>query len=109
MRNSSKSVFFFYFPYSIHPNLRSGVLTFFFRGGKERLIQLLDYSSAAPLLKYLSARMSLRGQELRTQGTDSVNLHAVLYSGLFCKTRPPVSFVMSKFQKQNLVKVPFTL
>ena len=26
---------------------------------------------------------------------------------LFCKTRPPVSFVMSKFQKQNLVKVPF--
>ena len=27
--------------------------------------------------------------------------------GLFCKTRPPVSFVMSKFQKQNLVKVPF--
>ena len=29
--------------------------------------------------------------------------------GLFCKTRPPVSFVMSKFQKQNLVKVPFTL
>ena len=36
---------------------------------------------------------------------------AVQYSrqkyGLFCKTRPPVSFVMSKFQKQNLVKVPF--
>ena len=27
--------------------------------------------------------------------------------GLFCKTRPPVSFVMSKFQKQNLVKVSF--
>ena len=27
--------------------------------------------------------------------------------GLFCKTRPPVSFVMSKFQKQNLVKAPF--
>ena len=27
--------------------------------------------------------------------------------GLFSKTRPPVSFVMSKFQKQNLVKVPF--
>ena len=26
--------------------------------------------------------------------------------GLFCKTRPPVSFVMSKFQKQK-VKVPF--
>ena len=49
-----------------------------------------------------------------TQGTNSVNLHAVLYSttdrikyGLFCKTRPPVLFVMSKFQKQNLVKVPF--
>ena len=41
-----------------------------------------------------------------------MNLHAVLFStadqkyGLFCKTRPPVSFVMSKFQKQNLVKVP---
>ena len=27
--------------------------------------------------------------------------------GLFCKTRPPVSFVMSKFQKQNLVKASF--
>ena len=27
--------------------------------------------------------------------------------GLFCETRPPVSFVMSKFQKQNFVKVPF--
>ena len=27
--------------------------------------------------------------------------------GLFCKTRLPVSFIMSKFQKQNLVKVPF--
>ena len=27
--------------------------------------------------------------------------------GLFSKTRPPVSFVMSKFQKENLVKVPF--
>ena len=27
--------------------------------------------------------------------------------GLFCKTRPPVSSIMSKFQKQNLVKVPF--
>ena len=27
--------------------------------------------------------------------------------GLFCKARPPVSFVMSKFQKQNLVKIPF--
>ena len=50
-----------------------------------------------------------------TQGTNSVNLHAnaVQYDrqkyGLFCKARPPVSFVMSKFQKQNLVKVPFTL
>ena len=36
---------------------------------------------------------------------------AVQYSrqkyGLFCKTRPPVSFVMSKFQKQNSVKVSF--
>ena len=27
--------------------------------------------------------------------------------GLFCKIRPPVSFVMIKFQKQNLVKIPF--
>ena len=27
--------------------------------------------------------------------------------GLFSKTRPPVSLVMSKFQKQSLVKVPF--
>ena len=27
--------------------------------------------------------------------------------GLLCKSRPPISFVMSKFQKQNLVKVPF--
>ena len=27
--------------------------------------------------------------------------------GSFCKTRPLVSFVMSEFQKQNLVKVPF--
>ena len=26
---------------------------------------------------------------------------------LFCKTCPPVSFVMSKFQKQNLAKAPF--
>ena len=48
-----------------------------------------------------------------TQGTNSVNSHAVLYSMAdknmvyFCKTRPPVSFVMSKFQKQNLVKAPF--
>ena len=37
-----------------------------------------------------------------TQGTNSLNLH-----GLFCKTRPPVSFVISKFLKQNLVKIPF--
>ena len=27
--------------------------------------------------------------------------------GLFCKTRLPVSFIMIKFQKQNLVKVRF--
>ena len=27
--------------------------------------------------------------------------------GLFCKTRPPISFVISKFQKQKLVKAPF--
>ena len=50
-----------------------------------------------------------------TQGANSVNfIHVVLYvkygrqkHGLFCKTRPPVSFVISKFQKQNLMKVPF--
>ena len=49
-----------------------------------------------------------------TQGTNSVNLHAMLYGTadkymvyFSCKTRPPVSFVMSKFQKQNLVKVLF--
>ena len=49
----------------------------FFRGGKEHLIQLLDYSSASPLLKYLSARMSvmpspekfLRGRELHKART----------------------------------------
>ena len=48
-----------------------------------------------------------------TQGTNSVNLHTVLYSttdkNMVYKIRPPVSFVMSKFQQQNLVKVPFTL
>ena len=27
--------------------------------------------------------------------------------GLFCKTRPPVSIIMSTFPKQNLVKVTF--
>ena len=27
--------------------------------------------------------------------------------GLFCKRRPPVSFVIITFQKQNLLKVPF--
>ena len=36
---------------------------------------------------------------------------AVLYIrqiyGLFCKIRPPDSFAMSKFQKLNLVKLPF--
>ena len=34
-------------PQKQNGNLRSGV-PIFFRGGKERLIQLLDYSSAAP-------------------------------------------------------------
>ena len=49
-----------------------------------------------------------------TQGMNSVNLRhcsVVQYGrqkyGLFCKTRPPVSLVMSKFQKQSLVKVLF--
>ena len=39
-----------------------------------------------------------------------MNLHAVYGRqkyGLFCKTRPPALFVISKFQKQNLVKAPF--
>ena len=46
-----------------------------------------------------------------TQGTNSMNLHAIAVQydrqkyGLFCKTRPPVSFVMSTFKKQNLVKL----
>ena len=41
-----------------------------------------------------------------TQGTNSVNLHAVLYS---TADKNMVYFVnaMSKFQKQNLVKIPF--
>ena len=39
-------------------NLRSGVPYIFCRGGKVRLIQLFDYLSAAPELKYLSAQMS---------------------------------------------------
>ena len=104
------------------------VSLFSFRGGKERLIQLLDCSSAAPLLKYLSARMSVmpspdKNEPSKITGSCLVSRNytrhkqreftcsAVQYCqqkyGLFCKTRPPVSFVMSKFQKQNLVKVPF--
>ena len=39
--------------------------------------------------------------------TSSAVQYGRLKYGLFCKTRPPVSFVMRKFQKQNLVKVPF--
>ena len=39
--------------------------------------------------------------------TCSAVQHGRQIYGLFSKTRPPVSFVMSKFQKQNLVKVPF--
>ena len=48
-----------------------------------------------------------------TQGTNRVNLHAVLYSTVdknmvyFVKHALLFRFVMSKFQKQNLVKVPF--
>ena len=100
----------------------------FFRGGKERLIQLLDYSSAAPYFKYLSARTSAmpspdKNEPSKITGSCVVGgnytrreqceftCSAVQYSrqkyGLFCKTRPPVSFIISKFQKQNLVKVPF--
>ena len=41
-----------------YSNLRSGVPYIFCRGGKVRLIQLFDYMSAAPQLKYLSAQMS---------------------------------------------------
>ena len=110
-------------------NLRSGVPIYFFRGGKERLIQLLDYSSAAPKLKYLSARMSampsldIKNEPSTITGSrfvggnytrhEQFTCSTVQYGrqkyALFCKTRPPinVSFVMSKFQKQNLVKVPF--
>ena len=49
--------------------------------------------------KYQKSR---RGQEF----TCSAVQYGRQKYGLFCKTRPPVSFVMSKFQKQNLVKVP---
>ena len=47
-----------------------------------------------------------------TQGTNSLNLHAVLYSMadknmVYFVNTSSFSFVMSKFQKQNLVKVPF--
>ena len=101
---------------------------FFFRGGKERLMQLLDYSSAAPNQNICQrecrrCHLQIRMNQAKipevaswagiTQGTNSVNLHAVLHStadkkyGLFCKAHPPVSFVMSKFQKENLVKAPF--
>ena len=50
-------------------------------------------------------------RKMRDPGNE-VACSAVQYGrqkyGLFCKTRPPVSFVMSiKFQKQNLAKVPF--
>ena len=38
--------------------------------------------------------------------TCSVGQYGRQKYGLFCKTCPPVSFVMSKFQKQNLVMVP---
>ena len=47
--------------------------------------------------------------EQREFTCNAVQYDRQKYDGLFCKTRPPVSFVMSKFQKQNLVKVPFTL
>ena len=98
-------------------------LLFFFRGGKERLIQLLDYSSAAPKLKYLSAKMSAmpspdKNEPSKITGSRVVGgnytrheqreftCSAVQYGrqkyGLFCKTRLPVSFVMSKFQKHTV-------
>ena len=108
--------------YSSRKYLTCDHASIFFRGGKERLIQLLDYSSAAPLLKYLSARMPAlpspdKNERSRITGDRFVGenytrheqreftCNAVQYGrqkyGLFCKTRPPVTFVMSKFQKQN--------
>ena len=54
---------------------------------------------------------SLRGRELHKARTVWIYMQCCTVRpakiGLFCKTRPPVSFVMSKFQKQTLVKVPF--
>ena len=50
-----------------------------------------------------------------TQGTNSMKLHAVLYSTAdknmvyFCKTRPPVSFVMSKFLMWRWLYGPFEI
>ena len=44
--------------------------------------------------------------EQREFACSAVQYDRQIY-GLFSKTRPPVSFVMSKFQKENLVKVPF--
>ena len=50
----------------------------------------------------------VRGRELHKARNSAVQYGRQKY-GLFCKTRPSVSFVMSKFQKHNLVKVPFHL
>ena len=51
------------------------------------------------------------GGNYTRHGQGEFTCKAVQYGqekyGLFCKTRPPVSSIMSKFQKQNLVKVPF--
>ena len=51
------------------------------------------------------------GNYTRHEQREFYTCSAVQYGrqkhGLFCKTCPPVSFVMSKFQKQNLMKVPF--
>ena len=104
----------------MRPNLRSGVPTFFLRReGTPDTITLLFV--CRPLIKISVSENvgdAISGKELTllqevaswagiTQGTNSVNLHAVRYSTAdknmvyFVKHAPPVSFVMSKFQKQN--------
>ena len=78
--------------YSSRKYLTCDHASIFFRGGKERLIQLLDYSSAAPICQRECRRChpQIRMNEAElpeiaswariTQGTNSVNLHAMLYS-----------------------------
>ena len=78
-------------------------------------------------VKYLSARMSAmpspdKNESITITGSRFVGGNYTRHEkreftcsavqcrqkyGLFCKTRAPVSFVMSKFQKRTLVKAPF--